>query len=115
MLHGWIGVDLDGTLATYEPHSAPALGQPIPEMVARIKKWLKQGIAVRIVTARASHPDFTEVERAAVEQWLLEHVGTVLPIQCHKDYQMIELWDDRVVQVETNTGRKIGISRLGFS
>ena len=25
---------------------------------------------------------------------------------------MIELWDDRVVQVEPNTGRQIGLSRV---
>jgi hypothetical protein len=115
MLKGWIGVDLDGTLMIYHSGQAPELGEPIPKMVDRVRKWLKQGIDVRIVTARASHPMFTANEKAAIEQWLLTHLGQILVIQCHKDYQMIELWDDRAVQVESNTGERIGKSRLGFS
>lgn len=56
---GWIGVDLDGTLAEY------------------------------------SH-------------WKGEtHIGRVLPITNIKDYQMIELWDDRAVQVIPNTGQPV--------
>ena len=113
-MNGWIGVDFDGTLATYEKGMAPTLGEPIPEMVERVKKWLKKGIEVRIVTARASHPSFTDTNRWAMDQWCLAHLGEVLPIQCHKNYEMIELWDDRVVQVETNTGNVIGKSRMGW-
>ena len=115
MLRGWIGVDFDGTLATYNKGMAPELGKPIPKMVERVKKWLHKGIEVRIVTARASHPSFTEADRTAMSVWCLNHVGQVLPIQCHKDYDMIELWDDRAVQVESNTGERIGISRMGWS
>lgn len=109
---GWIGVDFDGTLATYESGMAPLIGAPIPAMVTRVQQWLAQGIEVRIVTARASHPRFGGEERVQLELWCLQHIGAVLAIQCHKDYEMIELWDDRVVQVESNTGRVLGVSRL---
>lgn len=113
-LKGWIGVDFDGTLATYHSGMAPALGEPIPEMVKRVKGWLKRGIEVRIVTARASHPQFDEKERTAIASWCIDHLGQLLPIGCIKDYEMIELWDDRCVQVESNTGRVLGKSRLPF-
>lgn len=112
MLEGWIGVDFDGTLATYEKGMAPELGLPIPQMVERIKKWRSKGIEVRIVTARASHPEF---DPGPMESWCMVYLDEVLPIGCTKSYEMIELWDDRVVQVETNTGIVIGKSRMGWS
>jgi hypothetical protein len=114
ILKGWIGVDFDGTLATYEKGMAPALGEPIPAMVERVKRWLKKGYDVRIVTARASHPKFRDLDQSAIYDWCYKHIGTVLPVGYSKDYEMIELWDDRVVQVETNTGRVIGVSRMGW-
>lgn len=114
MLNGWIGVDFDGTLATYEKGMAPALGEPIPAMVERVRRWLHQGIDVRIVTARASHPSFTLIDKAAMREWCIQHIGIALIITSAKDYETIELWDDRVVQVETNTGRVIGVSRIGW-
>ena len=114
MLQGWIGVDFDGTLATYRKGMAPELGVPIPAMIARVKGWLAKGIRVKIVTARASHPSFDTEAYMAMSNWCREHLGVVLPITCEKDYEMIELWDDRVVQVESNTGKVLGVSRLGF-
>lgn len=101
---GWIGVDLDGTLAHYETWGAEDhIGEPIPRMLERVKKWLADGVDVRIFTARASYPN--PVGRAAIEAWCQKHVGKVLPITNAKDLAMIELWDDRAVQVEMNTGR----------
>lgn len=113
-MNGWIGCDFDGTLATYEKGMAPALGQPIPAMVERVRHWLAKGIEVRIVTARASHPAFSILDRGEIIRWCETHIGQELAIGCTKDFEMIELWDDRVVQVETNTGRMIGVSRMGF-
>ena len=44
----WIGVDLDGTLAQYAGFKGPEhIGDPIPEMVARIKEWLSEGKTVK--------------------------------------------------------------------
>jgi len=51
--------------------------------------------------------------RRAVEAWCREHLGRVLPVTCVKDWAMIELWDDRSVAVETNTGHQLSpISRV---
>jgi hypothetical protein len=44
---------------------------------------------------------------AKVEEWCLRFLGAKLPVVCTKDFEMEELWDDRCVQVEQNTGRRI--------
>jgi len=108
---GWIGVDLDGTLAEYHGWVAPdIIGKPIPLMVDRVKTWLEKGHTVKIFTARAS-PELTDDIRGlsipAIEAWCKEHIGVILPITCIKDLKMIELWDDRCVQVVINTGMTI--------
>src|SRR5690349_18780615 len=57
-MSGWIGVDLDGTLAEYHGwKGVEHIGPPIPEMVARVKQWLAEGRDVRIFTARCSEGD----------------------------------------------------------
>lgn len=119
---GWIGVDLDGTLAHYDGWKGPEhIGEPIPLMVKRVKRWLAEGKDVRIFTARVdggevaaetNHADAPKMRdvatvRSFIEAWCLEHLGRVLPVTNRKDYGMIQLWDDRCVQVEENTGRTI--------
>lgn len=109
-IRGWIGVDLDGTLAHYDEWvGVDHIGEPIPEMVERVKTWLAEGKDVRIFTARICG-GLTEGRKAAnyIEDWCAIHIGTTLPITCMKDFQMIELWDDRCVHVEKNTGRILG-------
>lgn len=107
-MSGWIGVDLDGTLAHYTGwKGANHIGEPIARMVERVKTWLSEGREVRIFTARvAGDPDREDIKevRAEIEAWLLEHLGTSLPVTNQKDYGMIELWDDCCVQVVINTG-----------
>ena len=50
---GWIGVDLDGTLAHYESGQGVGyVGDPIPIMIDRVKRWLAAGKHVKILTAR---------------------------------------------------------------
>lgn len=113
-MNGWIGVDLDGTLAHYDVWRGPThIGEPVPEMRERVVRWLSVGTDVRIFTARVSIREGEELARVrvAIEAWCLKYLGVVLPITCTKDYGMIELWDDRVVQVEENTGRMYGPSR----
>ena len=126
---GWIGVDLDGTLAVHEPGEYDgSIGRPIKPMVDRVKGWLKQDKEVRIVTARASivlkmtkgsyqDPPYRQyIERneqiTAIQEWCEKHIGYILKIVCEKDYQMIELWDDRAVTVERNTGRILTDGRV---
>lgn len=110
---GWIGVDLDGTLAIYDERTFPAIGPPIEVMVARVKQWIVEGKDVRIFTARvgirpAIEADlhFAADQEALIQTWCLEQFGIELPVTAQKDFQMIELWDDRCVQMVTNTGQR---------
>lgn len=109
---GWIGVDLDGTLAYYDGWGDGSVGRPIPQMVQRVKEWLAAGKDVRIFTARVGpHPSDTPSSRYAqlklITEWCQEHLGKVLLVTCSKDYEMIELWDDRCVQMIPNEGISI--------
>lgn len=103
---GWIGVDLDGTLAVYgEWQGADHIGAPVPLMVDRINEWLARGVEVRIFTARVAF-DADGSVRKIIEDWCLAHIGRVLPVTNVKDYGMVELWDDRCVRVIPNTGQR---------
>jgi hypothetical protein len=107
MSKGWIGVDLDKTLAEYTGwKGVNHIGEPIPAMLERVKAWLEQGEDVRIFTARVCEHSPKVV--AAIENWCKQHIGRVIPITNCKDYDMRELWDDRAVAVEANTGRILG-------
>jgi len=105
---GWIGVDLDGTLAEYHGWQGHRhIGEPIPAMLERVKQWLADGKDVRIFTARVCPQQGAEnlgIVVVAINEWCRKHFGRALPITCIKDYAMIELWDDRCVQVVPNTG-----------
>lgn len=110
-LRGWIGVDLDGTLAEYDGwRGFDHIGKPVPAMIARVRRWLKEGKEVRIFTARVGpQPDATLQARAriAVAKWCEMHLGIVLQVTATKDFEMVLLYDDRAVQIEHNTGRRI--------
>lgn len=106
---GWIGVDLDGTLAHYDKWRGEGhIGAPIMPMVERVKKWISEGKRVKIFTARANLG--TEAIKA-IEIWLEMCGLPALPITAKKDFEMIELWDDRCIQVIGN----IGVSLHEFS
>ncbi len=117
----WVGVDLDGTLAIQDHTQAYdpiRIGDPVPAMVARVKNWLAAGVEVRVFTARVGrqHQPTDEPElllnriHQAIATWCQAHIGITLPITCQKDYYMFELWDDRAVTVERNTGRLLIIN-----
>lgn len=98
---GWIGVDLDGTLAHYDSGQGIAtVGAPVPRMLARVLAWLADGEDVRVFTARANEPG----QIPLIEEWCQRHLGVVLPVTATKDYEMVQLWDDRAVAVRKNTG-----------
>lgn len=118
-MSGWIGVDLDGTLAEYggwvdETH----IGNPVPGMAFRVRKWLAEGKDVRIFTARVDGGEvailmgndegvkFRDVERirSIIQDWTEKHFGVRLPVTNKKDYGMVELWDDRAIRVKANEG-----------
>lgn len=130
---GWIGVDFDGTLAKYETWMGwNVFGEPIAPMVDRVRAWLAEDKEVNIVTARVGLPLYVGVvprinlskthacrvtgERfsdaamaTAIQAWCSANVlATWRPsVMCYKDVDMIELWDDRAVQVIANTGRTL--------
>lgn len=94
---GWIGVDLDGTLAEYDGfRGEDHVGAPIEPMVRRVRKWLREGRDVRLFTARKPHP--------AIRKWMHQNLGALLPITAVKDHEMQVLYDDRAVQVKRNAG-----------
>ena len=118
---GWIAVDLDGTLAEYHGWvNTFHIGAPIPRMVERVKGWLAMGCDVRIFTARVDGGDaaaaasvdpeivqrYRDVEAITkmIQDWTETHLGKRLPVTCKKDYGMVQLWDDRCVQIIPNTG-----------
>jgi hypothetical protein len=116
---GWIGIDLDGTLAEYDGE-VDHIGKPIPKMAGRVREWLWEGRDVRIFTARVAasgamipesgmldSAEFASDQAKLIKAWCKEHVGVELLITCIKDAQMEELWDDRAVQVIKNTGQTI--------
>lgn len=136
-MSGWIAVDLDGTLAHYDGwKGAEHVGDPIAPMLERVRRWLGEGKEVRIFTARCfpivahdaesneflalpGHPDDGVAQAAAaiiaIQDWCKKHIGCVLPITCMKDFHMLELWDDRAVQVRQNTGEVAGFSTRGHA
>jgi hypothetical protein len=100
----WIGVDLDGTLARdLGSKRGDDIGSPIEPMLARVQKWIAEGRTVKIFTARASSPR----QVAAIKEWLVSCGLPELEVTNVKDHRMIELWDDRCVQVTTNLGEPI--------
>ena len=121
----WIGVDLDGTLATFDLEKFAAdpnyIGEPILPMIERVKLWLSEGKKVKIFTARvgmgagwsdlsqATDLDYEwrENQRRIIQDWTEKHIGVRLEVTAMKDWAMRGLWDDRVVQVITNTGHSI--------
>lgn len=101
-MKGWIGVDLDGTLAHYDGWRGPEhIGNPVPVMLARVKEWLAKGVTVKIFTARCCIPE----QVPPIREWLERHGLGGLEITNVKDFGMVELWDDRCVRVIMNTGQ----------
>jgi hypothetical protein len=97
----WIGVDLDGTLARADAwQGMDRIGEPVPLMMRRVRAWLDKGLKVKVVTARAGDP----VGLAAARAWLESHGLAGLEVTDRKDFGMLELWDDRAIQVVHNAG-----------
>lgn len=115
MNDGWIGVDLDGTLAYYDGWVAvDVIGAPIPAMQKVIMDLLAEGREVKIFTARAARDQECLVTGKfwlkddiirLIQDWSEKHLGQRLDVTATKDYKMIMLFDDRCVAVERNTGR----------
>lgn len=107
---GWIGVDLDGTLAYYDHwRGIHHIGDPIKPMVDRVEKWLDAGKCVKIMTARVYPQPEVEKIKLVIWKWLqknIEGFERISGITHEKDFNMIELWDDRAIQLIPNTGKR---------
>ena len=103
MNRGWIGVDLDGTLAFYDKwRGENHIGDPVPLMLARVKEWTRQGMTVKLFTARANNgPKQIEL----IQKWCKKHGLPKLEVTATKDFGMIVLYDDRCIRVQENTGK----------
>ena len=109
----WIGVDLDGTLAKWywgkdgKEYDPLKIGKPVKVMQFRVQDWLGKGVRVKIFTARIAppigHTEEINIIRA-IQDWTHGHVGKPLEVTCVKDRDMVELWDDRAMQVRFNEG-----------
>lgn len=117
---GWIGVDLDGTLAAWTTWTRwDEFGEPIAPMVDRVRAWVADGHVVKIFTARLDDGSrhntckktgerFTPRQmEIAIRAWCLRHLGFELEVTNVKDMHMIMLYDDRCVQMVPNTGRTL--------
>lgn len=101
-MNKWIGVDLDGTLAKKlgGDFDKDKIGEPVPEMVRKVKRALADGKTIKIFTARAAAKENVP----AIKAWLKQHDLPVLEITNEKDPGMVEIWDDRAKRVERDKG-----------
>ena len=106
----WIGVDLDGTLSiTNKDKSISTIGKPIPLMIERVKAMMAEH-EVRIFTARVGYipgvreDEFIEHQTQMIQDWTYKHLGKRLRVTAIKDLNMIKLYDNIAVSVETDTG-----------
>lgn len=98
---GWIGFDLDGTLATRPgKFDLDEVGEPVKKMIDVLKKHLADGDTCKIFTARAA----TLGHEKAIWRWLKEQRLPKLDITNAKDHRMKLLYDDRAVSVRTDEG-----------
>jgi len=107
-----IAVDFDGTLAHYEGYKGVGVyGEAVPSMLKRVRNWLAEGHKVVIFTSRvedSANSDDEGVwfqEFCGISHWLKKHKLPELEITCIKSKSFTEIWDDRAVTVERNTGR----------
>jgi len=99
-LHALKIVVWNAPIARTLPARPEHIGTPVPRMANRVRAWLEAGRDVRIFTARAGVPE----QIPPIESWCMRHFGRALPVTDRKDFGMVELWDDRCVQVIANTG-----------
>lgn len=66
---GWIGIDLDGTLARSDTSPNPLkIGDPVSKMLNRVNQLIQDGHRIKIFTARASDPEQIPIIKKMAER-----------------------------------------------
>lgn len=105
-----IALDLDKTLFTYESKwKAQRIGEPIPEMVENVKKWLAKGYSVTIFSARVARDNLTDKikQEKMISDALYKAGLPMLPITCIKFPHFTHFIDDKAFHSVPNTGQII--------
>jgi hypothetical protein len=119
-------VDFDGTLAEDTGWKGYRhIGNPVPKMVAKVKKWLADGDKVIVNTARLTltgdspyNPANEGLDRAGVvtliENWLEKNVGLALPITNEKRGYgyMYDDWGRHIVRNTGMTATELILERI---
>lgn len=109
MGQGWVGIDLDGTLALYTAwEGIDKIGEPVEPMLNLVKDLIARGVHIKILTARVSSrvpEEQRALAKTAINQWTEKYFNRTFPITAEKDFAMIECYDDRAITVEYNTGQ----------
>src|SRR5947209_16992513 len=110
----WVGIDFDGTTVWKNPHFTSEdfgkTGNPLPAMIALARDLLREGLDVRIFTARVTPTLDPQRQREAAESTLvvqdfcIHHFGRALPITNAKDDDCAAILDDIAFHVTRNTG-----------
>lgn len=136
----WIGVGLDGCLATkvnFKRKKFPEDTEPevlatyeleienmsitdlmpigilVPNMAKRVRNWIGSGYQVKILTGRAANPEMLE----AVEQWLQENLPkdfSSIEVTNELDPNCIEIYGANCVRTQLNTGMLLVESPAGI-
>ncbi|MEI7729172.1 MAG: hypothetical protein WCO56_06355 [Verrucomicrobiota bacterium] len=113
--HEWVGVDLDGTLSGNHQldftGTVYGIGEPVPEMMTKVRQMLAANITVKIFTARAFEPKGIPPVRA----WLTKHQLPELEITNQKDPFMVFFYDDRAIQTVSCKGVSVLEAVLGLA
>ncbi len=96
-----IAIDLDGTLAHFDGWKGiHDIGDPIPNVLAKLKEKRAEGYAIKIFTARCS--DLRA--KFFIKRWLEKHDIPYDDITNIKDSSMKEIWDDLAKPLVRNEG-----------
>lgn len=103
-----IALDLDRTLAKCSGDYTK-VGEIIPSMLFKVKKWLARGYKITIFTARVSVNDWHTPEVAAAQKkmivdWMVENGFPVMDITSDKHPSFTHMIDDRAYHVIPNSG-----------
>lgn len=103
-------MDFDGTLSTYDKWRGPDhVGSPVAKVIERVKELLKDGVKVKVFTARVADQEQAREATKAIQDFCRQHIGQALEVTNEKDPGMIGLIDDKLemIRVKQNVGTEV--------